>query len=73
MRILALGDTHFSYRKPSSRCDESYFDGTQLGKLKQVIKIFIREKCDFIIQTGDWFDSPSVSLYVIAQIERLLL
>jgi predicted phosphodiesterase len=62
MRLLLLGDTHFEERGPDRRKDDYFL--TQLCKLKQIFSIYGEEKCDAILQVGDFFNSPYVSNYV---------
>lgn len=71
MKLMILGDRHFTDRKPEKRLDENYFE-TQLGKFRQEIKIYREKGCDAMLQPGDFFDSPNVSNYVIATLIKLL-
>lgn len=66
MKLLILGDTHFNKRGPERRKD-NYFN-TQLSKLSRVFDLFDKEACDFIIQVGDFFDTPTVGNYAIKSI-----
>lgn len=66
-----LGDLHITNRSPARRKD-NYFE-TILGKLKQAFDIFTQEKCFYVIQVGDFFDSPTVANRVIAEVNKLLL
>jgi len=54
-----LGDTHFTNRSPERRLD-NYWE-TQIRKIKQALSIFRDNDCDVIIQTGDFFDTPTVA------------
>ncbi len=65
MKLLALGDTHFTNTAPGRRIDESYLD-TQMDKLAQVAEIYHERHCDYLVQVGDFFDSPRVSNEAIA-------
>jgi len=69
MKLGILGDTHFTSRGPSRRLD-NYFE-TQTDKLTQALNIFSREKCQFVIQPGDMFDTHTVSNEVKARIIRI--
>lgn len=71
MKLLILGDTHFSDRCPEKRTDVNFFD-TQIGKFRQIIDIFKEYNCDVMLQPGDFFDSPSVNNYVISTLIELL-
>jgi predicted phosphodiesterase len=50
-------------RTPISRKDN--FPETQFGKMEQIVRIYDREKCDFIFQAGDFFDSSTPSYRLI--------
>lgn len=72
MKLLLLGDTHFSGKSPERRKDD-YFN-TQLKKLDQVItNIAWSNDCKAIIQVGDFFNSPYTSDYVKARLIDILL
>jgi len=71
VKIGVLGDLHITNRSPARRKD-SYFE-TILGKLKQAFDIFTQEDCLYVIQVGDFFDTPTVANRVIAEVTRLLL
>jgi len=71
MKILIVGDTHFSDRRPERRTDADYF-GTQLNKFTQIIQIYNEEDCQCMIQVGDFFNSPHVSNYVISSMIDIL-
>ena len=67
MRIGFFGDSHFETRRPSSRRNEDYF-GTLMDKLAQVFQICQDKECSCIIQVGDFFNSPNVSLNAIIEL-----
>jgi len=69
MKLLLLGDTHFTNRIPERRKGSDYFQ-TQRLKFNQVRQIFREKKCDIILQVGDFFDNPHVSDYVKACLIR---
>jgi exonuclease SbcC len=70
MKLLLLGDTHFSGKSPERRKDD-YF-ATQLNKLEQVFSLARKYCVTAIIQTGDFFNSPYTSDYVKAQLIRTI-
>lgn len=65
MKLLMLGDTHTTNRRPKRRRDVDYLE-TCLGKWRQVENIYYEKKCDLLIQTGDLYDSFKVSHEVVA-------
>jgi DNA repair exonuclease SbcCD nuclease subunit len=71
MRILILGDTHISDRRPERRKDDDYFQ-TFITKLSQVRDIYHKMNCEYLLQVGDFFDSYNVSKEVIAGIIEFL-
>lgn len=64
MKLLITGDWHLRFRRPELRIDESYFD-TQLNKINQILDIAKNNKCDYILQPGDFFDSVDVPWSVV--------
>jgi exonuclease SbcD len=70
MILGCLGDLHLTSRGSQRRLD-NYFE-TQMRKLNQAFDIFEQEKCDYIFQVGDFFESPDVSNYVISAVIKLL-
>ena len=69
-RLGLLGDLHFTSKAPERRKDDYY--QTLLGKLKQAFDIFEGENCQWVLQPGDFFDSPQVGNKVIADIIKLI-
>jgi len=63
VKLLLTGDWHLRFKKPKLRNDD-YFE-SQSNKIKQILEIAKKEKCDYIIQPGDFFDSMHVPLFVI--------
>lgn len=55
MKILLSGDWHITEKQPKKRIDD-YFR-SQEKKLGWIIGLAIHEKCKYIIQPGDFFDS----------------
>lgn len=70
MILGLLGDTQFTNRSPERRLD-NYWD-TLTGKAEQALTIFDDNGCDFIIQPGDFFDSPTVADRVMTVLINLL-
>jgi len=67
MKILELGDSHFSNRRPKGRLDENYL-AVLMDKLDQVFDIYYEEHCDVIVQVGDFFNSIHMPDSVKAQL-----
>jgi exonuclease SbcD len=70
-KLGLLGDLHFTSKAPERRKDDYY--QTLLGKLKQAFDIFEGENCQWVLQPGDFFDSPQVGNKVIADVIKLIL
>jgi DNA repair exonuclease SbcCD nuclease subunit len=70
MKIGVIGDLHLTNHRPERRKDD-YFQ-TLLGKLKQAMDIFRREGIEWVIQVGDFFDTPTVANRVKAGVLDLL-
>lgn len=71
MKILIVGDTHFTSAKPARRLDRDYLE-TQMTKLSEISDIYHQNNCEILIQTGDFFDSPRVGHGVVGRIIRQL-
>jgi predicted phosphodiesterase len=71
MKLGIIGDTHYTNRGPSKRRDD--FFKTQLAKTFEALTIFRKNGCDYILQSGDLFDSHSVANRVKAAIITLLM
>jgi len=67
MKILIVGDLHLRVRCPRKRTDENFMH-TCLDKLHQILDIAVEFGCDFIVQAGDFFDSPDPSKELIAEV-----
>lgn len=65
MKILLLGDLHLRYRGPSSRTDDFFL--TQMRKFNRCLEIFNSEGCEFLLQAGDFFDSPRPPNFLMAR------
>ena len=64
MRFGILGDLHFTNRSPERRVDDYW--KTLYRKMSQALYIFDEKECDYILQVGDYFNSPAVSDKVIS-------
>lgn len=71
MKILLVGDAHFRTKTPENR-RETDFKAVCLNKLRQIQEIAGREDCYVILQAGDFFDSPSVSDELVADVIEIL-
>jgi len=70
VKILIIGDMHITSKAPERRLD-NYFE-TILDKLEQAIDYYYQYECSMAVQVGDFFDSPDVSNYVIAEVIEFL-
>ena len=70
MKLLLLGDTHFTNKVPEKRTDDYY--ATMMRKFESVLDIFAEEGCDLLLQAGDFFDSPHVSNSVIGDLIEVI-
>ena len=59
MRLLLIGDTHFTLTSPERRKD--FYFKTQMRKFDEAVAIAVDYECSLILQSGDFFDSPLVS------------
>lgn len=71
LRIGIIGDFHLTNRSPERRLDDYY--ATLLGKLDEALSIFEQQGCQYAIQVGDFFDSPTVANRVKSDVIQLLL
>lgn len=63
MIIGITTDWHLKDSCPSNRIDDYY--NVQFNKLEQIVEIFNKSKCDYIIHGGDVFDSHRVSFKLL--------
>lgn len=70
MKIGVIGDLHLTNHSPERRQDD-YFQ-TLLRKLQQAMDIFTAQGVQYVIQVGDFFDSPTVANRVKSAVIRLL-
>lgn len=71
MKIGVIGDLHLTNHSPERRQDD-YFQ-TILGKLRQAMDIFKGQGVHWIVQVGDFFDTPTVANRVKSAAIKLLL
>ncbi len=70
MKLGVIGDYHVTSHRPIRRTDD--YLATLLRKLEKALSIFKEQGCDHIIQVGDFFDTPTVSNHVEAEMIRIL-
>lgn len=66
IRLLVVGDVHYRGNNPKSRTDD--YPAAVRRKLVEVCELAKKHDADAIIQAGDLFDSPTVSLPSVAEI-----
>lgn len=71
-KILVIGDTHFTSKKPSKRNDVNFLE-TQLAKLDYIVAYAKNEKVDVVCQVGDFFDTRRVSNDTIVGVSSRLI
>lgn len=72
MKIGLIGDLHLHNVAPRRRLDHDYL-GTLMGKLDQAYQVFTNEKCDIVLQPGDYFDTCTVAKKVVSEAIRQLI
>jgi len=70
MILGIFGDTHYTNRGPSKRKDD--FFATQLAKTAEALTIFDTFKVEYVLQSGDLFDTHSPANRVKAAVISLL-
>ncbi|QGT99266.1 hypothetical protein SYNTR_0673 [Candidatus Syntrophocurvum alkaliphilum] len=65
MKILYITDTHIRGNNPANRIDN--LPETLKNKLREINKIAIENKVDYILHGGDFFDTPSPSLAITGE------
>jgi DNA repair exonuclease SbcCD nuclease subunit len=68
MKVALIGDCHFRTTVPRARKDD--FVKTQLFRLMEVLNLIRDRGCDLLLQTGDFFDSPRPSYWLVREIMR---
>lgn len=63
MKFLLCGDFHLRTTTPENRVDD--FPLVQKNKIEQILKIAQENKCQYILQPGDFTDTPRPSFSLI--------
>lgn len=66
MKLLLVSDLHLRHSRPRSRTDG--WPEVVYRKLGAILGIWADHGCDAILQAGDFFDSPSVSLGLVSSV-----
>lgn len=70
IKLLIVGDIHYKGVSPKARIDD--YPAAMRRKLVEVCELAEKHKVDAIVQTGDLFDTPTVSLPSVAEIMTLI-
>lgn len=70
LKILFVGDWHLRGSSPRNRTDD-YTEAAKI-KLREVFKIAVDREADIILQSGDIFDRPEVSISVLLDFAEVL-
>ena len=65
-----MGDLHATDKQPTNRTDD-YWETLQ-NKIKWIVDLYHKKKCDLLLQPGDFFDSCRASNVVIKTMISLL-
>lgn len=71
MKIMCVGDLHISDRKPENRIDD--YVESQFKKMEWILDLAHKERCECVLQPGDFFDSAWVSHSLIRRYIELCL
>jgi hypothetical protein len=71
MKVLCTGDWHITDKRPRCRTDDYY--ASVRRKLNWIFEMAVKEKCDFILQPGDFFDSHRASDFLKQDFMSLLI
>ncbi len=66
-RLICCGDWHIRSTRPKNRIDD--YQRTQMDKISFILK----RSGDFILQPGDYFDSPNISYKLLSEYINLFL
>ncbi len=66
IKILLTSDWHLRTENPENRKDTSFFK-TQLNKIEQILQIAVENKCKYILQAGDFTDTPRPSFQLVEE------
>lgn len=70
MKFLICGDLHVTDKRPENRIDD--YRLTVFRKVGFILNVANDEECDYIIQPGDFTDTPSLSYDMFHDIVHLL-
>ena len=70
MNILITGDLHLTDKRPENRIDN--FEEAVLRKFRFILETAEKYKCEYILQPGDFFDTPNPSYSLFSQITSYL-
>jgi len=70
MRLLLVGDLHGTDKTPEHRVDN--YAKAWMDKFAWILKTYAKEKCEGMIQPGDFFDSPNTSYAFFEQTVRMI-
>jgi DNA repair exonuclease SbcCD nuclease subunit len=70
MRILITGDLHLTDKKPENRLDN--YSESVLKKFEFILNTAIKEKCQCILQPGDFFNAPNLSYSFFIDVFNLI-
>ena len=70
MKFIYLSDTHIKGKNPNNRIGDYYQD--VMAKIKEVVALSKKLKCDYVIHGGDLFNSPNVSNVIIDEFIDLI-
>jgi DNA repair exonuclease SbcCD nuclease subunit len=72
MKFLVCSDFHLTDQRPKSRLDASYFH-TGMSKLQEILEFAAKNKIEYILQAGDFFDTHRASDFIKQKVIQLLL
>ncbi len=65
MKLLLTSDWHLRSTNPENRIDD--FPVIQKNKIEQILQIATENKCNYILQAGDFMDTPRPSFSLIEE------
>src|SRR5512137_523195 len=68
MKVIATGDWHLRYNKPANRIDDYLL--AQKGKVETILQTSLAESAP-IFQPGDFFDTPNIPFFLLAEYIRM--
>ena len=70
VKLLFVGDLHLRGNNPRNRIDD--YPEVAKEKLREVFRIAVEQKADYILQPGDIFDRPEVGINVLLEYADVL-